>query len=174
VGDKLFYTVMKVKGRHYLYKVTYVGKGRKKYEYVGPCEVIEQVMKDLKTEGLNKSGARRLAWLGRRPHTAEVRGSSPRGPTKFLRFRARFFWVVPLCLISVIIATAIIIDAPTYWMGFSCSPSIVLERIRDTAGSRTPITNPHYPPRASAWLQHPLKQLCSQQPGLLLELLRRR
>ena len=27
-------------------------------------------------------GARRLAWLGRRPHTAEVRGSNPRGPTK--------------------------------------------------------------------------------------------
>ncbi len=25
--------------------------------------------------------ARRLAWLGRRPHTAEVRGSNPRGPT---------------------------------------------------------------------------------------------
>ena len=24
--------------------------------------------------------ARRLAWLGRRPHTAEVRGSNPRGP----------------------------------------------------------------------------------------------
>ncbi len=29
-----------------------------------------------------ENGARRLAWLGRRPHTAEVRGSSPRGPTK--------------------------------------------------------------------------------------------
>ena len=27
------------------------------------------------------SGARRLAWLGRRPYTAEVRGSNPRGPT---------------------------------------------------------------------------------------------
>ena len=26
-------------------------------------------------------GARRLAWSGRRPHTAEVRGSNPRGPT---------------------------------------------------------------------------------------------
>ncbi len=26
-------------------------------------------------------GARRLAWLGRRPDTAEVRGSNPRGPT---------------------------------------------------------------------------------------------
>ena len=25
--------------------------------------------------------ARRLAWLGRRPHTAEARGSNPRGPT---------------------------------------------------------------------------------------------
>ena len=70
MGDKLFYTVMKVKGRHYLYKVTYVGKGGKKYEYVGPCEVIEQVMKDLKTSNLNDSRARRLAWLGRRPDAA--------------------------------------------------------------------------------------------------------
>ena len=77
---------MKVKGRHYFYKVTYVGKGRKKYEYVGQRETIKKIMKDLKTEGLNKSGARRLAWLGRRPYEAEVRGSSPRGPTKFLRF----------------------------------------------------------------------------------------
>gem|GEM_PF-3343777 len=78
---KPFFTAMKVKGRHYFYKVTYVGKGRKKYEYVGRRETIKKIMKDLKTEGLNKSGARRLAWLGRRPYEAEVRGSSPRGPT---------------------------------------------------------------------------------------------
>ena len=28
-------------------------------------------------------GGRRLAWLGRRPYKAEVRGSNPRGPTIF-------------------------------------------------------------------------------------------
>ena len=38
-------------------------------------------------------GARRLAWSGRRPHTAEVRGSNPRGPTKhvILDFNNIFF-----------------------------------------------------------------------------------
>ena len=35
----------------------------------------------IKTTG--EEGARRLAWLGRRPYEAEVRGSSPRGPTKY-------------------------------------------------------------------------------------------
>ena len=87
MGDKLFYTVMKVKGKHYLYKVTYIGSGRKKFEYIGPCEVIEQVMKDLKTDHRTILRARRLAWLGRRPDAAEVRGSSPRGPTTLSWFK---------------------------------------------------------------------------------------
>ncbi len=33
------------------------------------------------TGALGPGRARRLAWLGRRPYTAEVRGSNPRGPT---------------------------------------------------------------------------------------------
>ena len=39
------------------------------------------VVKDLKAGSESIGWARRLAWLGRRPHAAEVRGSSPRGPT---------------------------------------------------------------------------------------------
>ena len=40
--------------------------------------------------GPGKGWARRLAWLGRRPHTAEVRGSNPRGPTKLLPLSSSF------------------------------------------------------------------------------------
>ncbi len=40
MGNNLFYTVMRVKGRYYLYKVIYVN-GRKRFVYVGPCEKLE-------------------------------------------------------------------------------------------------------------------------------------
>ena len=90
-GNNMFYTVMRVKGRYYLYKGIYVN-GRKKLIYVGPCDAAEQLLSERRSSGAAPRkalkleqpigfGARRLAWLGRRPHTAEVRGSSPRGPT---------------------------------------------------------------------------------------------
>ncbi len=43
--------------------------------------LMAEPMQSLKTGGAKRFRARRLAWLGRRPDTAEVRGSSPRGPT---------------------------------------------------------------------------------------------
>ncbi len=42
-------------------------------------------MREPKIQGSAEVRARRLAWLGRRPYEAEVRGSSPRGPTKILK-----------------------------------------------------------------------------------------
>ena len=52
-------------------------------------ELVDRLMKLIgsktKKAGNNEDnegvGARRLAWLGRRPYEAEVRGSNPRGPT---------------------------------------------------------------------------------------------
>ncbi|MEM1829672.1 MAG: integrase [Thermofilaceae archaeon] len=41
MGNNLFYTVMKVKGHYYLYKVIYAN-GRKVFIYVGPCEKLEE------------------------------------------------------------------------------------------------------------------------------------
>ena len=38
--NNMSYTVMKVKGRYYLYKGIYIN-GRKKLIYVGPCDMIE-------------------------------------------------------------------------------------------------------------------------------------
>ena|GEM_PF-2536820 len=37
----MFYTVMKVKGKYYLYKVVYLN-GKKKFIYIGPCEKLEE------------------------------------------------------------------------------------------------------------------------------------
>jgi len=39
--NNMSYTVMKVKGRYYLYKGIYIN-GRKKLIYVGLCDVIEE------------------------------------------------------------------------------------------------------------------------------------
>ena len=52
-------------------------------------ELLEKILEKLTAKDLllltnsynEYTGARRLAWLGRRPDTAEVRGSNPRGPT---------------------------------------------------------------------------------------------
>ncbi len=55
-------------------------------------ELLEKILEKLTAKDLllltnsyneytGNNGARRLAWLGRRPDTAEVRGSNPRGPT---------------------------------------------------------------------------------------------
>jgi hypothetical protein len=91
-NNVVFYTVMKVKGRHYLYKGIYVD-GKKKLIYVGPCDTIEELVrgsnggaldvmgKNLKKIRKRSNRARRLAWLGRRPDAAEVLGSNPSGPT---------------------------------------------------------------------------------------------
>ncbi len=80
MGSSLFYILRKIKGNYYLYKVEYdQTTGRKKHKLLGNCVTIEEI---LKSQGKIKSGARRLARLGRRPHAAEARGSNPRGPTK--------------------------------------------------------------------------------------------
>ena len=78
----VFYFVRKIKGNYYLYKVEYDPYTGKRQKLLGNCMVIEEILKNA-TDKQKSMGvrARRLAWLGRRPHTAEVRGSSPRGPT---------------------------------------------------------------------------------------------
>ena len=54
--------------------------------WINDCRVVSKAHVTPITPALVKvelaMGARRLAWLGRRPDTAEVRGSNPRGPTK--------------------------------------------------------------------------------------------
>ena len=73
----MFFTVMKVKGRYYLYKVIYVGNKKKKFEYIGPCETIENIMKNLKVEDIKAYRGPSSSWLGRRPERAEPRDMHP-------------------------------------------------------------------------------------------------
>ena len=61
-------------------------------------ELVDRLMKLIESKtkkaGNNEDnegvGARRLAWLGRRPYEAEVRGSNPRGPTTKKHFYNAF------------------------------------------------------------------------------------